>query len=378
MGGSTALLEEIRETKKNLSLSSKAILTAHTNFTNQYNTFLTLTEKLENEFTELEIKENDVKKRDDEVPRKTDQLVEREKKCVEKENELKEREKHVNTKEGNWAETEKSMAQNASKLPTVVHLNVSGTRFSVKKEALLRHEGSLLAQILTNNHSQQLPTTGEVFIDRDPKLFEHIIRFLVHRKLTSQDDLDLKMEFEHFRIPFGISIKSPLLHGSDFAYDITEWLPNRKFQLLYKATTDGFEAEDFHNKCDNKGSTLTLIRSANGYLFGGYSVLPWDSTTEDFKNHSEGFIFTLSNPHNIPPSKYPHDEQNPQSIYCISYCGPTFGTGFDIYVGNDSHQDNESYTNFPKSYVDTTGKGNNTFTGARNFVTSDIEVFSVI
>ena len=37
---------------------------------------------------------------------------------------------------------------------------------------------------------------------------------------------------------------------------------NCKFILLYKASTDGFEPENFHKKCDNKGATLTIL-SAN-------------------------------------------------------------------------------------------------------------------
>ena len=29
--------------------------------------------------------------------------------------------------------------------------------------------------------------------------------------------------------------------------------------LLFKGSRDGFKAENFHEKCDNKGPTLTLI-----------------------------------------------------------------------------------------------------------------------
>jgi len=188
-------------------------------------------------------------------------------------------------------------------------------------------------------------------------------------------------EFEHFKIPFPenrLPVQSSLYEGNEFLETMNEWLPNRRFQLLYKASVDGYAASDFHRACDNKGPTLTLIRSKNGFVFGGYSVLPFDSTTNGYKNHSEGFIFTLSNPHNIPPTKYPRKQQSTFAIFSYSTYGPTFGNGHDIYVANNSNQNSTSYTNFPYAYEDSTGKGQNTFTGAKYFTTTDIEVVAVI
>ncbi|CAF3572370.1 unnamed protein product [Rotaria sp. Silwood1] len=65
------------------------------------------------------------------------------------------------------------------------------------------------------------------------------------------------------------------------------------------------------------------------------------------------------------------------AVYHHSAYGPTFGSGHDIYLANVSNSNNSSYIGFPSGYVDTTGKGNNTFTGARNFTTSDIEVYKL-
>jgi len=229
--------------------------------------------------------------------------------------------------------------------------------------------------MVVTNHSQQLTSTGEIFLDRDPKLFEYIARFLISGECPAPDT-KLQKEFEYFKIPF--PIKSALLEGSDFANNIVQWLPNRKFQLLYKASADGFASEDFHKKCDNKGATLTLILSSNGFLFGGYSVLSWDSIIS-YKNHSEGFIFTLSNPHNLSPTIYFRNLQNPRSIYCNSSLGPTFGSGKDIYIPNNPHKNKgHSYFTGDGSYLDSTGKGENTFTGEYQFFVSDIEVFSVL
>eukprot|EP00026_Physarum_polycephalum_P014186 Phypoly_transcript_14674.p1 GENE.Phypoly_transcript_14674~~Phypoly_transcript_14674.p1 ORF type:complete len:222 (-),score=39.54 Phypoly_transcript_14674:73-738(-) len=168
-----------------------------------------------------------------------------------------------------------------------------------------------------------------------------------------------------------------LIGESYFGDTIREWLPNKTFQLLYKASVDGFGDADFHNACDNKGSTLTVIQSTDGYLFGGYTPLSFDASSS-YKSDQEMFLFTLTNPHSLPPTKYPLKKEDTYGIYCYSPYGPIFGGGHDILVSSYSHQNNFSYSNFPYSYTDTTGKGNTTFTGARNFTIREIEVFCVI
>ena len=45
---------------------------------------------------------------------------------------------------------------------------------------------------------------------------------------------------------------------------------------LYKATVHGFQAAKFHSLCDNKGPTLTLIKTVAGHTFGGFTTTSWD------------------------------------------------------------------------------------------------------
>ena len=51
-----------------------------------------------------------------------------------------------------------------------------------------------------------------------------------------------------------------------------DWLPysNPKLELLYKASTDGFRGETFHEKCDLKGPTLTILKEYGGQVFGAF------------------------------------------------------------------------------------------------------------
>ena len=46
-------------------------------------------------------------------------------------------------------------------------------------------------------------------------------------------------------------------------------LSSLKFQLLFTASINGDSAETFHKVCDGKGPTVTIVKGANGYNFGG-------------------------------------------------------------------------------------------------------------
>lgn len=71
----------------------------------------------------------------------------------------------------------------------------------------------------------------------------------------------------------------------------------RGTRLLYRATRDGFRAEDFHRLCDNRGPTLTVIRSDQMRVFGGFTDIAW-SSPQDPKNaqrsgNGNSFLFTV-------------------------------------------------------------------------------------
>ncbi|CAF3328937.1 unnamed protein product [Rotaria socialis] len=99
----------------------------------------------------------------------------------------------------------------------------------------------------------------------------------------------------------------------------------QKWSLIYKASRDGFSASDFHHYCDDQGPTLTVIQSRDGgHLFGGYTSASWSPTGKYIHDSNNPFLFTLTNPHGIPPTKY--SVRNPKySIFPQMNCGPIFG-----------------------------------------------------
>ena len=48
-------------------------------------------------------------------------------------------------------------------------------------------------------------------------------------------------------------------------------------ELLYKGSRDGFTARQFHSCCDNKGSTIIVIKDNRMNVFGGFTDVPWSS-----------------------------------------------------------------------------------------------------
>lgn len=150
-----------------------------------------------------------------------------------------------------------------------------------------------------------------------------------------------------------------------------QWLNGKHAtELLYSASRDGFTAATFHRLCDNKGKTLTVIRSPQNYIFGGFADVSWDSSNT-YKN-ANNWLFTLSNPSNSPMHYYCSGITN--AMYCNASYGPTFGAGHDLYVATTM---NSGTCNFPSSYSDTTARGSNTFTGSSNFQISEIEVYLI-
>lgn len=148
------------------------------------------------------------------------------------------------------------------------------------------------------------------------------------------------------------------------------------------ALRDGFEVKTFHHHCDKRGPTLSIVESTEGYWFGGYTGADWESVDHMLaKLGHDSFLFSLINPHALPPTKY-HlqpavNAREANAIMCNEKYGIMFGL---TNINNDmcvQMQDKEAFFFFPQSYVDTTGKGQETFTGKYKSPTKEIMVFSV-
>ena len=148
--------------------------------------------------------------------------------------------------------------------------------------------------------------------------------------------------------------------------------------LLYRASRDGWNASDFHSKCDNKGPTLTVIKCTGGYVFGGYAHAAW-TPNGSWQTSPGSFLFSLVSPSGMGPVKMMLKNNNDgNAMYCHPSYGPTFGGGHDIHVCSNANSSSGSCTSLGNSYHLPDGQSSETFfTGQHNFQAAEVEVFSV-
>ncbi|CAF4563111.1 unnamed protein product, partial [Didymodactylos carnosus] len=115
---------------------------------------------------------------------------------------------------------------------------------------------------------------------------------------------------------------------------------DQHWQLIYKASRDGFSAADFHRHSDKQGPTMTVIRSTGCYLFGGYASTSWTSS-EGCRDAKNSFLFLLTNANGSPPTKFVCNNKGIGIFNHWAY-GPIFGDN-DLWIHGDSNANIASY-----------------------------------
>ena len=132
---------------------------------------------------------------------------------------------------------------------------------------------------------------------------------------------------------------------------------NKKCKVLYKASDHNFLASKFHEFCDGKGSTLTIIQSEYGNIFGGYRSNQWEyykfrnMFDDDIRNSFEiSFLFLIrsNEPHQRCPVIFPSKDNKVYHQMGSHVFGPFFG-GHDIFINDKC---NEEYSSTCKSTYD--------------------------
>ena len=66
---------------------------------------------------------------------------------------------------------------------------------------------------------------------------------------------------------------------------------NNKFEqatLLYRASENEYLVSKFHEKCNGRKHTITLILTEFDKIIGGYTPLPWRTGTGEWDRDEEG------------------------------------------------------------------------------------------
>ena len=131
---------------------------------------------------------------------------------------------------------------------------------------------------------------GSYFIDRDGTHFRYILNYLrTGQLIVPKDEIireELLAEAEFYQVEGIIKalkvsyFKDSVILSSEQRETLVNWLKESRTitndcdKLLYRASRNGWAASNFHSCCDNKGPTVTVMRSGN-YIFGGYTEHEW-------------------------------------------------------------------------------------------------------
>ena len=148
-------------------------------------------------------------------------------------------------------------------------------------------------------------------------------------------------------------LKSSIIKGDSKKQElIINWIKEKikkeeiNFELIFKMTENGSESKDFHEFCNDKGSTLTLISTTEGKKFGGFTSLNWKSEGGFVCDTSmETFLFSLN-----LGKKYDLNDKEKSSIKFDLNNGPSFGNG-DIIVYQNM-KDGKTYANEKSSFLE--------------------------
>ncbi|KAK8814348.1 hypothetical protein WA158_008210 [Blastocystis sp. Blastoise] len=181
---------------------------------------------------------------------------------------------------------------------------------------------------------------------------------------------------------------SKIIQTRCFETPLVNWLgKERKWKLLFRASDHKYKASEFHNYCDNKCPTVTIIKHIGHNnkinIFGGYTTQYWESRNDDcWKCDSKSFLFTLSNEYNIPPTQY-NILKPCSALYSNKNGGPHF---VDICISDNCHNNSYSYINGKTSVYShsITPQFRSLFTNTagpqekNTFIVDDYEVYELI
>jgi hypothetical protein len=91
--------------------------------------------------------------------------------------------------------------------------------------------------------------------------------------------------------------------------------------LLYSGSLHGWNSIDFHSRCDNKDSTVSLFKIKDGDCIGGFTETELTSDNKDFGDTS-AMVFNLS-----LQRHFPNDRESKIAIGCYKVYGLCFTGG---------------------------------------------------
>ena len=131
-----------------------------------------------------------------------------------------------------------------------------------------------------------------------------------------------------------LSAESP-----EFRKTLAKWLPvTGNWSVCWRMTRDGNKSEIFHQRCDLKVPTLTVVKvlmKHKSFIFGGFATAKWAATKDFVVSPPGSFLFSLCNNDNLPPFNLPLINPNDTGAMLRNTdSGPNFGIGPDLSIAD--------------------------------------------
>jgi hypothetical protein len=195
---------------------------------------------------------------------------------------------------------------------------------------------------------------------------------------------------------------------------VRDQYPQARFERIYNASKDGWDSDDFHRCCDKKEGTLTIVKTTDNFIFGGFTLAEWTApglaedilpkigysvlgaamillrpieglsvisdgithTSTESKLSSESFLFSVNQ-----GNKYPITGEDKPAIICDRrYCA-VFGNCLAIDSDSNNNTDslclaNQECYNLPPASGESNERNSSTINGGkRNFKSLELEVY---
>ena len=178
--------------------------------------------------------------------------------------------------------------------------------------------------------------------------------------------------------PEDVFKESKIVRNIEDKQNLIKWLSPvgniSQIKLIYRATEDGDDSNSFFDKCRNMGPTISLIKTKEDRIFGGFSKAEWTDSQANVKlRDDKAFLFSLDNKERykvlkpeIAISCYPDN-------YTLVYGNKDDRYGIRLFT---NFLDKNNYENLASKSYDTPSEY--CLSGHNKFEVEDVEVFQVL
>ena len=120
------------------------------------------------------------------------------------------------------------------------------------------------------------------------------------------------------------------------------------FKFLFRASDHEYSAKKFHEHCDGKPGTITIIKSNWGHVFGGYTSKSWKSSPngENVKDEN-AFLFLIKSDKQSLQIKCPLLlELRKDQVDCAIHCSRNCGHQYLVFDNMDEKLKEKYETNY--------------------------------